>query len=175
MHAVDLQKILVAEDHAASRHMLERYLIRWGFEVVSAGDGVEALHLLDAPGAPCIALLDASLPRMDGLEVCRRIRSRAGRAFQYLLLFSAPRGAAPHAEDFHQNADDWIQKPFEVGELHARLRLARRVVGLERGVSRSRLAPEWPWGGTDNAWPGGENAPPGVSSVRHAAAAHPAA
>src|SRR5947208_3599805 len=83
------QRILIAEDHHVSRHLLERNLQNWGFEVVSATDGEAAAEILDGPDAPAIAVLDWMMPKMDGVEVCRRVRQQNNRPYVYLVLLTA--------------------------------------------------------------------------------------
>ena len=69
-------KILIADDSIVSRHLLEATLRKWGYEVVVACDGAEALEILEKQDTPSLAILDWMMPGMTGLEVCRRIRER---------------------------------------------------------------------------------------------------
>jgi sigma-B regulation protein RsbU (phosphoserine phosphatase) len=131
----ELKRILVAEEHLASRQLLERYLELWGYQVTVAADGSEALRHLESPVAPCIALLDWSMPRVDGLEVCRRVRSKPDRPFQYLMLLTAKLGKGEILAGETVGADDLVFKPFVIDELRARVRLAQRVVALERRMA----------------------------------------
>src|SRR5260221_11454540 len=84
-------RILVAEDHHVSRHLLERNLQNWGFEVVTAEDGESAAEILASPDAPAIAILDWMMPRMDGVEVCQRVRQKPGNPSIYLLMLTRKR------------------------------------------------------------------------------------
>jgi len=68
-------KILIADDSIVSRHLLEATLRKWGYDVLVACDGVEALDLLQREDAPALAILDWMMPGLTGLEVCRRIRA----------------------------------------------------------------------------------------------------
>ena len=70
-------RILLAEDSAFYRRMIEHYLTEWEFDFVSAQDGMEAWQILVNPVAPKLALLDWVLPKIEGVELCRRLRSRA--------------------------------------------------------------------------------------------------
>src|ERR1700688_1975968 len=81
-------RILVAEDHYVSRHLLERNLQNWGFEVITAEDGETAAEILAGPEAPAIAILAWMMPRMDGAEVCQRVRQNRG-PYIYLLMLTA--------------------------------------------------------------------------------------
>src|SRR5271155_130870 len=86
-------RVLVAEDHYVSRHLLERNLMNWGFTVVTAEDGEEALSILESEDAPPLAILDWMMPKMDGLEVCARVCEQA------LRLPGAPDGQEPEGGD----------------------------------------------------------------------------
>src|SRR5207302_484324 len=76
-------KILVAEDEPISHRLLEATLTGWGYEVVSAHDGPEALRILRAADAPPLAVMDWMMPGMDGIQVCREVRQQADRPYVY--------------------------------------------------------------------------------------------
>lgn len=128
-------RILIAEDHYVSRHLLERNLTNWGFEVTSAEDGAAAVEVLEADGAPSLAIIDWMMPHMDGLEVCRRIRSSVGRPYIYLVLLTAKSNKEEIAAGLEAGADDYVTKPFDPDELRARLKVGQRVVELERQLA----------------------------------------
>ena len=137
--SVEANKILIAEDHYVSRHLLERNLTNWGFKVVTAEDGEAALKILNAEDAPCIAILDWMMPKLDGLEVCRQIRANRDRAYIYLLLLTAKGQKEEVAAGLDAGADDYVIKPFDPDELRARLKVGQRVVNLERTLARNVL------------------------------------
>ncbi len=132
----DTNRILIAEDHHVSRHLLERNLQNWGFDVVSAENGAAAAEILDAPGAPAIAILDWMMPQMDGVEVCQRVRKQTDRPYIYLLLLTAKSQKEEIAAGLDAGADDYVIKPFDPDELRARLKVGQRVVELERTLDR---------------------------------------
>jgi DNA-binding response OmpR family regulator len=132
----NLNRVLVAEDHQVSRHLLERNLQNWGFEVVSAQDGKAAVEILEGPDAPPLAILDWMMPRMDGVEVCRSVRQKAGRPYIYLLLLTAKSQKDEIAAGLDAGADDYVIKPFDPDELRARLKVGQRVVELERTLEK---------------------------------------
>jgi DNA-binding response OmpR family regulator len=132
----EINRILIAEDHHVSRHLLERNLQNWGFEVVSAEDGAAAAEILDAPGAPSLAVLDWMMPKMDGAEVCRRVRCQTNRPYIYLLLLTAKSQKEEIAAGLDAGADDYVIKPFDPDELRARLKVGQRVVELERTLDK---------------------------------------
>lgn len=129
------KRILIAEDHYVSRHLLERNLTNWGFQVQAAEDGEGALKILEAKDPPAILLIDWMMPKMDGLEVCRRVRARSGQPFTYILLLTAKNHKEELTAAFEAGVDEYVIKPFEPDELRARLNVARRVVALERRLA----------------------------------------
>jgi sigma-B regulation protein RsbU (phosphoserine phosphatase) len=133
---LEANRVLVAEDHYVSRHLLERNLMNWGFTVVTAQDGKEALTILESAEAPPLAILDWMMPKMDGLEVCARVREHANRPYVYLVLLTAKSQKEEIAAGLQAGADDYVIKPFDPDELRARLTVGQRVVGLERTLAR---------------------------------------
>ncbi len=133
--SADANRILIAEDHYVSRHLLERNLSNWGFSVVSAEDGEAAFKILDSDEAPPIAILDWMMPKVDGVEVCQRVRARKGRPYVYLLLLTAKSQKEEVAAGLEAGADDYVIKPFDPDELRARLKVGQRVVNLERTLA----------------------------------------
>ncbi len=131
-----LNRILLAEDHHVSRHLLERNLTNWGFEVTTAEDGQAALDILLGHDPPTIAVLDWMMPEMDGLEVCLRVRAAPQRPYTYLLLLTAKSQKDEIAIGLDAGADDYVIKPFDPDELRARLKVGQRVVHLERHLAR---------------------------------------
>jgi sigma-B regulation protein RsbU (phosphoserine phosphatase) len=131
-----LNRVLVAEDHQVSRHLLERNLQNWGFEVISAQNGKEAAEILDGPDAPALAILDWMMPQMDGVEVCQSVRRHTDRPYIYLLLLTAKSQKDEIAAGLDAGADDYVIKPFDPDELRARLKVGQRVVELERTLEK---------------------------------------
>jgi DNA-binding response OmpR family regulator len=129
-------RILIAEDHYVSRHLLERNLSNWGFQVITAEDGEAAVRVLESDGAPPLAIIDWMMPRMDGLEVCRRVRALVDRPYIYLVLLTAKSHKEEIATGLEAGADDYAIKPFDPDELRARLKVGQRVVDLERTLAR---------------------------------------
>ena len=121
-------RILVVDDEQAVRESLERTLRFEGYEVTVAGDGVEALDHVEQD-RPDAVVLDVLMPRLDGLETCRRLRARGDSV--PVLLLTARDGVADRVTGLDVGADDYLVKPFALEELLARLRalLRRALVG----------------------------------------------
>ncbi len=123
---------LIAEDDPVSRNLLERVLSSWGYEVVVTCNGEEAWGWLQLDEAPPIVILDWMMPDLDGLEVCRRVRALGLPAPPYIILLSARDGKSDIVEGLNAGANDYVGKPFDRGELRARLEVGRRFVELNR-------------------------------------------
>lgn len=116
------QRILVAEDEVALRDFVSRNLRARGYIVSEAGNGLEALAIWERE-SPQLAVLDIMMPRMDGLEVCRRIRERSNAP---IIALTALDAEADKVAALDLGADDYLTKPFGVEELLARVRAAIR-------------------------------------------------
>ncbi len=128
-------RVLVAEDHAATRFMLSSLLERHGYQVQAVNDGYMAQGMLAVPDGPCIALLDWGLPRQTGLEICRAVRRQPQQRFIYIIIVTARDTVQDLAEAFEAGADDFIRKPCDPVEILARLRSGQRIVELEHRLS----------------------------------------
>ena len=129
-------RILIAEDHHVSRHLLQRNLANWGFEVLTVEDGEAALKILEVDDPPPIALLDWMMPKLDGSQVCARIRELKDRPYIYLIMLTAKSQKEDVANGLDSGADDYVIKPFDADELRARLKVGERVVALERALAK---------------------------------------
>jgi two-component system KDP operon response regulator KdpE len=121
-------KILVVDDEAPVRRLLKIVLSREAYEVLSASSGGEALDLA-VKHSPNLVILDLALPGLDGLAVCRELRSWSGAP---ILVVSGVGDEATKIAALDQGADDYLTKPFTAGELLARVRalLRRSVPGM---------------------------------------------
>jgi putative two-component system response regulator len=118
--------VLVVEDDLANRGLLERLLEREGYRTTSVGDG-EAALLAVGEHAPDLILLDIGLPRMDGYEVTRRLRSHLQTLTVPIILLTGRSGLEDVVEGLDAGADDFLSKPFRQPELLARIRSALRL------------------------------------------------
>ncbi len=134
--AVKPMRVLLAEDEAVSRRLLEATLARFGYEVITVENGQNAWEELNGEKPPSLAVLDWSMPGLDGPEVCRRIRARAGvHGYTYMLLVTARAAKQDVVEGLSAGADDFISKPVDSAELRARMRVGERIVRLEQDLS----------------------------------------
>jgi phosphoserine phosphatase RsbU/P len=124
-------RILIAEDDVVSRRLLEATLGKWGYEVVSTTDGVQALGVLSQPDAPSLAVLDWMMPGLDGAEVCRRARGLGTDRPLYIILLTAKGSKEDIVQGLTAGADDYIIKPFDRSELEARIHVGERILGLQ--------------------------------------------
>jgi two-component system, OmpR family, response regulator MprA len=122
-------RVLIVDDDRSLREALRRALVLGGYETVSAATGQEALTQV-AEAGPDALVLDIGLPDLDGLEVCRRLREDGNRV--PVLMLTARDAIEDRIDGLDAGADDYLVKPFDVGELKARLRaLLRRTSGDE--------------------------------------------
>jgi diguanylate cyclase (GGDEF)-like protein len=132
-------KILLAEDSPVYRHLISSHLRDWGFDLQIANDGAAAWELLQTPDAPRLALLDWVLPKIEGIELCRRIRQvQAQSQYTYILLLTGKDGKDDLVEGMRAGADDYLVKPFHPPELEARLLGGKRILDLQRELIAAR-------------------------------------
>jgi diguanylate cyclase (GGDEF)-like protein len=127
-------RILLAEDDAVSRRLLQAVLEQWGYEVILASDGAEAWQVLSGERAPLLAILDWVMPEMDGIEVCRRLRADEEPPYIYAILLTGRSEARDVVQGLDAGADDYITKPFDSNELRVRLRAGRRILELQSAL-----------------------------------------
>jgi len=124
-------RVLIAEDDAVSRHLLEATLHKWGYEVVVASDGLQALEILRQTDAPSLAILDWMMPGMDGAEVCLKARELSVGRLLYIILLTAKGRKEDVVEGLTAGADDYIIKPFDRSEMKARMNAGERILRLQ--------------------------------------------
>jgi len=124
-------RILVADDNLVFQGVLQSMLTQWGYDVVVASDGVEAWRLLQEEDGPRLAILDWLMPGMDGLDVCRQVRTANSLNYTYVLILTAKTGSEDLITAMEAGADDYVTKPFKSAELRARLRVGCRILDLQ--------------------------------------------
>ncbi len=131
-------RILVAEDDAVTRRILDVTLVRLGWDVITAEDGNaawRAFETLKGDDAPELAVLDWMMPGMEGIEICRRLRATPGFELVYVILLTSRGEKQDLSEGLAAGANDYIAKPFDPVELEARVRVGERMVKLQRSLA----------------------------------------
>lgn len=128
-------RILIAEDDATSRRLLEVTLARHGHEVVSAYDGDEAWQRLHEKDAPRLAILDWMMPGSDGIEICRRLRREPRSSYVYVLLVTTKTRTEDIVHGLEAGADDYLTKPYDPQELGCRIKTGERLLRLEEALA----------------------------------------
>jgi PleD family two-component response regulator len=127
-------KVLIADDDATSRALLRGALLKLGYEAVEAASGEAAWEAALSTGCRMI-VSDWVMPDIDGLELCRRVRSDPKRPYTYFILLSGERiGGSNHARAMNEGVDDFLQKPVDVEVLRMRLCVGERIVRLNERV-----------------------------------------
>jgi two-component system, cell cycle response regulator len=131
-------KILIADDDAVSRRLMERMLQQSGYEVITAENGRQAAHELACEDGPRLALIDWMMPELDGLGVCREVRNRQSDSYVYILLLTSKESCEDVVMGLEAGADDYLTKPCHPAELKARLHTGRRILQLEDKLIEAR-------------------------------------
>lgn len=133
--ATGIERVLVADDSRLQRRILVASLKRWGFDVVEAETGREALDLCHE-ALPDLVLSDWMMPEMDGLEFCTAFRELCGEAhYGYFILLTSKAEKDEIARGLESGADDFLTKPFDSAELRARIRAGERLVSMQKQLA----------------------------------------
>ena len=128
-------RVLIAEDDAVSRRVLEATLVKWGYHVIVTCDGDEAWAVLREAGCPRLLVLDWMMPGTDGTDLCTRLRARGDGSSFYILLLTAKTQKEDIVSGLRAGADDYVTKPFHHEELRARVATGRRILDLQRSLA----------------------------------------
>jgi two-component system, cell cycle response regulator len=127
-------KVLLVDDDPAMLRILSKWLEKAGYPVRTATDGHQALALIEAD-RPDILITDWEMPRMDGLELCRRVRQMRLPHYLYILFLTVKSTSESVVAGLEVGADDFLTKPVDQAELLARMRAGMRVLDLEHRLS----------------------------------------
>ena len=130
-------RILLIEDDQDMRELVAGHLVHTGFDVQRAEDGIKG-HALALQYEPDVILLDLMLPKVDGLTLCQRLRRDERTANIPILMITALGGTKDKVTGFNSGADDYITKPFDLEELHARIKALLRRTNRSPVGSRSQ-------------------------------------
>lgn len=125
-------KILIAEDDPVSREVLMENLNRWGFSVIVAENGQQALEAFKAHKGPLLGIIDWMMPQLSGIDVCRTIKALSEEGLCYLILLTAKNQRDDIVEGLESGADDYLTKPFHSAELRARVNAGIKVINTNR-------------------------------------------
>lgn len=123
-------KILVVEDEVFSRMKLQKIMESFGYETLVAVNGFEGWKTWEAE-RPKIVITDWNMPQMDGLELCRKIRSEEGEDYTYIIVVTGRDEIQDVIKGMEAGADDYIVKPFNKNELNVRIKAGARVINLQ--------------------------------------------
>ncbi|OGO16931.1 MAG: hypothetical protein A2Z14_06010 [Chloroflexi bacterium RBG_16_48_8] len=132
--------ILIADDDYNFRTALEDMVGAWGYEVMSAKNGLDVWEILLGEDAPGMMILDWIMPGMNGLEICRRLRSRRDDPYIYIILVTIHDQIEQLAEAIAAGADDYLTKPVFPEELEARLLAGKRILDFQAELMSARDA-----------------------------------
>jgi len=129
-------RILVVDDEKVNLYVVTKRLAREGYEVYSATNGQDAIHLIEEK-QPDLILLDIMMPGMDGLEVLERIRDVRESRFLPVIMISAKDMVKDKVNALARGADDYLSKPINMHELIARVKAQLRIVDLQRKLANT--------------------------------------
>ena len=133
-------KVLIADDDAINRRLLQTHLEKWGHEVTAATDGARAWQLFQEVGSFSLVISDWMMPQMDGPELVRLIRAGERPGYVYVILLTAKAQKADVVAGMEAGADDFVAKPFDPEELRVRVRQGERIVRLEHTLEEQNHA-----------------------------------
>jgi phosphoserine phosphatase RsbU/P len=124
--------MLIAEDEELDREILVAALRQLGHEPQVTSSGKQAWDAVRQDPTISMVITDWMMPEMDGLELCRRVRSLSTGSYTYIIMVTAKQGKVDLLQAMDAGVDDFVSKPFDAEILAARLRVAERVLGLLR-------------------------------------------
>lgn len=133
--AGSIRRVLVVDDSRLQRRILVASLKKWGFEVVEAASGEEAMEIC-ATETPDLILSDWMMPGMNGLEFCRALRETSGERYSYFILLTSKSEKNEVAQGLDAGADDFLTKPVSSNELRARISAGERILRMQRELSQ---------------------------------------
>jgi DNA-binding response OmpR family regulator len=132
-------RVLIAEDDAVSRRILQRAVERFGHTCQTAVDGAEAWQAYQDASFD-VVITDWVMPLVDGVELCELIRANPGPCYTYVILLSVLSDRGHFLKGMQAGADDYLTKPLDAEELQARLAAAERVTSLHRRLAEQNTA-----------------------------------
>jgi len=127
-------EVLVVDDSPVYRKLVEQVLASEAYSLLFAGDGAQAMKLYEEH-SPCLVITDWMLPDFSGFELCQRIRSDGTRPYTYIIVMTSNTEKCNVVKGLQAGADDYLTKPFDSGEMVARIGVGRRIIDLNRELA----------------------------------------
>lgn len=134
----NFMQILIVEDDSLTRLIIERSLQKWGYQVIAV-DNINAAMALMLGGNIQFIITDWLMPGGNGTLLCRQVRALGLPFYTYIILITALEDAQSLVEGMDAGADDFIRKPIQLDELHARIRAGERILKLEKELQENNL------------------------------------
>lgn len=133
--------ILIADDDLSTRILLRATISQWDYPVVEASDGEEAWEILKGENGPQIATVDWMMPKIDGLELCRRAKQLPKPP--YMILLTSITGPSNVVNALDAGADDFLSKPFNFIELRSRLHVGQRIINYSNHFYEQKICEQF--------------------------------
>ena len=127
--------ILLVDDDATTLKLLEKSVVKWGYTVQTAANGIQAVDLIQNSHID-VLVSDWLMPKMNGLELCEKVRALDLSRYIYIILISAQNTRIDIVRGLEGGVDDYITKPLNLDELHARIEIGARIIKLERELNQ---------------------------------------
>jgi sigma-B regulation protein RsbU (phosphoserine phosphatase) len=127
--------VLIADEDPIYRRLVARHLANWGYESLIACDGAEAWEFIRTGTRAMLAILDWSMPKLDGPEICGRIRSLPADRMVHAILLTGRTARTDIITGLRAGADDYLTKPFDPEELYARIQTGIRLLRLQQTLA----------------------------------------
>jgi DNA-binding response OmpR family regulator len=126
--------VLIADDDPPTRILLRAAITQWGYKVIAAQDGEEAWDVLQKPDAPKLLILDWLMPKLNGLDLCHRIKQEL-KTRPYIILLTQVTGTENIVKGLEAGADEFLSKPFNMAELNSRLSVGARIIEFDNTLT----------------------------------------
>lgn len=127
-------KVLIADDDLPTRMLLRAAMNQWGYDVVEASDGEQAWEILQKDFPPMLLVIDWLMPKLDGIELTKRIKKELNY-HPYIILLTQVTGTANIVKALEAGADEFLTKPFNMAELRSRLSVGVKILGYKNIVA----------------------------------------
>lgn len=131
-------KVLIADDDTPTRILLRAAVSQWGYEVVEAADGEEAWNILQQPNVPQLLIVDWLMPKLDGIDLCRRVKQEI-KHYPYIILLTQLTGTTNIVKGLEAGADEFLSKPFNMAELQSRLSVGARIIHYKNKLAKKNM------------------------------------